>query len=119
MPSITKPLIPLAPLPKNDLGLTIRDYEGAMSTLCAGCGHDSVTAPHHATHAAVLLGAVKPGHKTRTPKGGGVHREEEVYTERRRDTLGGGGGKGWGRSPRKKVKGRRGSVGWGGWGGLG
>ena len=24
--------------------LTRRDYEGAMSTLCAGCGHDSVTA---------------------------------------------------------------------------
>lgn len=44
MPSITKPLIPLSPLPKNKLGLTIRDYEGAMSTLCAGCGHDSVTA---------------------------------------------------------------------------
>ena len=44
MPSITKPLIPLAPLVKNDLGLTIRAYEGAMSTLCAGCGHDSVTA---------------------------------------------------------------------------
>ena len=44
MPSITKPLIPLNPLPKNELGLTIRDYEGAMSTLCAGCGHDSVTA---------------------------------------------------------------------------
>src|SRR5487761_2291022 len=44
MPSITKPKIPLAPLPKNELGLTIRDYEGQMSTLCAGCGHDSVTA---------------------------------------------------------------------------
>jgi 2-oxoglutarate/2-oxoacid ferredoxin oxidoreductase subunit beta len=44
MPSITKPFIPLAPLEKNELGLTIRDYEGAMSTLCAGCGHDSVTA---------------------------------------------------------------------------
>src|SRR6204780_4663746 len=44
MPSIVKPLIPLALLQKNDLGLTIRDYEGAMSTLCAGCGHDSVTA---------------------------------------------------------------------------
>ncbi|MGC2168354.1 MAG: 2-oxoacid:ferredoxin oxidoreductase subunit beta [Acidimicrobiales bacterium] len=44
MPSIVKPLIPLNPLPKNDLGLTVRDYEGAMSTLCAGCGHDSVTA---------------------------------------------------------------------------
>ncbi|MDH5589463.1 MAG: 2-oxoacid:ferredoxin oxidoreductase subunit beta [Gemmatimonadota bacterium] len=28
----------------NALGLTPRDYEGAMSTLCAGCGHDSVTA---------------------------------------------------------------------------
>ena len=25
-------------------GLTIRDYEGSMSTLCAGCGHDSITA---------------------------------------------------------------------------
>jgi len=44
MPSIIKPLIPLNPLPKNELGLTVRDYEGAMSTLCAGCGHDSVTA---------------------------------------------------------------------------
>ena len=28
----------------NDIGLLERDYEGAMSTLCAGCGHDSVTA---------------------------------------------------------------------------
>jgi len=44
MPSIIKPFIPLNPLPKNALGLTVRDYEGAMSTLCAGCGHDSVTA---------------------------------------------------------------------------
>jgi 2-oxoglutarate ferredoxin oxidoreductase subunit beta len=44
MPSILKPFIPLSPLPKNELGLTVRDYEGAMSTLCAGCGHDSVTA---------------------------------------------------------------------------
>ena len=44
MTLISKPLIPLAPLAKNDLGLTVRDYEGAMSTLCAGCGHDSVTA---------------------------------------------------------------------------
>jgi len=31
-------------LRRNQLGLTIRDYEGAMSTLCAGCGHDSITA---------------------------------------------------------------------------
>jgi 2-oxoglutarate/2-oxoacid ferredoxin oxidoreductase subunit beta len=28
----------------NDLGLTYRDYEGALSTLCAGCGHDAITA---------------------------------------------------------------------------
>jgi 2-oxoglutarate ferredoxin oxidoreductase subunit beta len=31
-------------MPKNKLGLTSRDYEGMVSTLCAGCGHDSVTA---------------------------------------------------------------------------
>ncbi|MGA9775803.1 MAG: thiamine pyrophosphate-dependent enzyme [Candidatus Dormiibacterota bacterium] len=44
MPSITKPQIPLLPLARNELGLTLRDYAGTMSTLCAGCGHDSVTA---------------------------------------------------------------------------
>ena len=44
MPSITKPRIPLLELEKNEIGLTVRDYEGAMSTLCAGCGHDSITA---------------------------------------------------------------------------
>jgi len=44
VPSISKPYIPLASLRRNDLGLTPRDYDGAMSTLCAGCGHDSVTA---------------------------------------------------------------------------
>lgn len=31
-------------LPTNDLGLTRKDYEGAISTLCAGCGHDSISA---------------------------------------------------------------------------
>lgn len=44
MPSISKPPISHPGLPRNRLGLTRRDYEGAMSTLCAGCGHDSVTA---------------------------------------------------------------------------
>ena len=44
MTSITKPPVRHPSLPKNSLGLTKRDYEGAMSTLCAGCGHDSVTA---------------------------------------------------------------------------
>ena len=44
MPSIAKPIAIHPSLHKNELGLTIRDYEGAMSTLCAGCGHDSITA---------------------------------------------------------------------------
>ena len=30
-------------LEKIKLGLTRRDYEGAVSTLCAGCGHDSIS----------------------------------------------------------------------------
>lgn len=29
--------------PKNSLGYTKKFYEGALSTLCAGCGHDSVS----------------------------------------------------------------------------
>ena len=44
MTSIKKPPVRHPGLRKNTLGLTTRDYEGAMSTLCAGCGHDSVTA---------------------------------------------------------------------------
>jgi 2-oxoglutarate/2-oxoacid ferredoxin oxidoreductase subunit beta len=43
MPS-PKPNVVHPHLRPNQLGLTIRDYEGSMSTLCAGCGHDSVTA---------------------------------------------------------------------------
>jgi 2-oxoglutarate ferredoxin oxidoreductase subunit beta len=42
--SITKPIARHPSMERNSLGLTIRDYEGGMSTLCAGCGHDSVTA---------------------------------------------------------------------------
>jgi 2-oxoglutarate ferredoxin oxidoreductase subunit beta len=41
---IAKPKVHHPSLMKNALGLTRRDYEGSMSTLCAGCGHDSVTA---------------------------------------------------------------------------
>ena len=44
MPSISKPIARHPSLQKNELGLTVRDYEGSMSTLCAGCGHDSITA---------------------------------------------------------------------------
>jgi 2-oxoglutarate ferredoxin oxidoreductase subunit beta len=44
MSFMTKPAARHPKMPVNALGLTPRDYEGAMSTLCAGCGHDSVTA---------------------------------------------------------------------------
>ena len=44
MSYIAKPNISHPGMPKNKLGLTFRDYEGTVSTLCAGCGHDSVTA---------------------------------------------------------------------------
>jgi 2-oxoglutarate ferredoxin oxidoreductase subunit beta len=41
---IAKPKVHHPSMQKNAIGLTRRDYEGSMSTLCAGCGHDSVTA---------------------------------------------------------------------------
>src|SRR2546429_107587 len=44
MTFIAKPKVAHPSLPKNALGFTRRDYEGALSTLCAGCGHDSITA---------------------------------------------------------------------------
>jgi len=44
MSYISKPAVHHPSLQKNAVGLTRRDYEGSMSTLCAGCGHDSVTA---------------------------------------------------------------------------
>lgn len=44
MTHITKPKFHHPALPVNALGLTRRDYEGVVSTLCAGCGHDSVSA---------------------------------------------------------------------------
>ncbi len=44
MSYIPKPKVAHPKLPRNQLGLTARDYEGTVSTLCAGCGHDSITA---------------------------------------------------------------------------
>ena len=44
MTYLTKPKFHHPSLPKNDLGYIHRDYEGKISTLCAGCGHDSITA---------------------------------------------------------------------------
>jgi 2-oxoglutarate ferredoxin oxidoreductase subunit beta len=44
MTYLAKPKFHHPGLPKNELGYTHRDYEGKISTLCAGCGHDSITA---------------------------------------------------------------------------
>ncbi len=44
MTYITKPRIDMPEEAVNEVGITRRDYEGVLSTLCAGCGHDSITA---------------------------------------------------------------------------
>ncbi len=44
MTYLAKPKLQRADVPRNALGYTRRDYEGAISTLCAGCGHDSISA---------------------------------------------------------------------------
>lgn len=44
MTFIPKPKLHHPDLQKNALGFTRRDYEGPVSTLCAGCGHDSISA---------------------------------------------------------------------------
>jgi 2-oxoglutarate ferredoxin oxidoreductase subunit beta len=43
MTYLAKPKFHHPSLPKNALGFTHRDYEGSVSTLCAGCGHDSIS----------------------------------------------------------------------------
>jgi 2-oxoglutarate/2-oxoacid ferredoxin oxidoreductase subunit beta len=44
MTFIAKPPLHHPSLRKNRVGYTRRDYEGKISTLCAGCGHDSISA---------------------------------------------------------------------------
>ncbi len=44
MTFITKPRLHHPSLTPNKVGYTRRDYEGKVSTLCAGCGHDSISA---------------------------------------------------------------------------
>jgi 2-oxoglutarate ferredoxin oxidoreductase subunit beta len=44
MTYLTKPKLHHPTLAKNKVGYTRRDYEGKISTLCAGCGHDSISA---------------------------------------------------------------------------
>ena len=44
MTYISKPRLHHPSLSPNKVGYTRRDYEGKVSTLCAGCGHDSISA---------------------------------------------------------------------------
>ena len=44
MTFIAKPKLHHPTLQTNKVGYTRRDYEGRISTLCAGCGHDSISA---------------------------------------------------------------------------
>ncbi|MDE3115418.1 MAG: 2-oxoacid:ferredoxin oxidoreductase subunit beta [Pseudomonadota bacterium] len=44
MTYIAKPKLHHKAIAVNALGYTHRDYEGRISTLCAGCGHDSISA---------------------------------------------------------------------------
>ena len=44
MTYLAKPKFRHPALVPNKLGFTHRDYEGSISTLCAGCGHDSISA---------------------------------------------------------------------------
>lgn len=44
MTYLAKPQLHHPSLTRNKVGYTRRDYEGRISTLCAGCGHDSISA---------------------------------------------------------------------------
>lgn len=55
--SYIKPKFRHPNLPRNALGYTVADYDGAISTLCAGCGHDSISA---AIRNACFLSAIPP-----------------------------------------------------------
>ncbi len=44
MTYLAKPQLHHPTLACNKIGFTRRDYEGKISTLCAGCGHDSISA---------------------------------------------------------------------------
>lgn len=55
--SYSKPKFRHPRLPENSLGYTVADYDGAISTLCAGCGHDSISA---AIRNACFLSSIQP-----------------------------------------------------------
>ncbi|MAT51872.1 MAG: 2-oxoglutarate ferredoxin oxidoreductase subunit beta [Porticoccaceae bacterium] len=62
-------------LATNELGYSRRDYEGSLSTLCAGCGHDSISA---AIIQACFENAVPP-HKVAKISGIGCSSKTPTY----------------------------------------
>lgn len=62
-------------LPVNDLGYHQSDYEGAISTLCAGCGHDSISA---AIINACFLSNIEP-HRVAKVSGIGCSSKTPTY----------------------------------------
>ncbi len=87
MSFINKPKIAKLNLPRNELGMTRRDYDGAMSTLCAGCGHDSITAAiieavwelGIAPHQLAKMSGIGCSSKTTTYFVGGAHGFNSVH----------------------------------------
>jgi 2-oxoglutarate/2-oxoacid ferredoxin oxidoreductase subunit beta len=72
---LAKPKFRRSDLAVNALGLTHRDYEGAISTLCAGCGHDSISAA--IIHACFELGL--PPHRVAKLSGIGCSSKTPTY----------------------------------------
>jgi 2-oxoglutarate ferredoxin oxidoreductase subunit beta len=75
MTFIAKPKLRHPALPENKLGYTRRDYEGVISTLCAGCGHDSISA---AIIAACFELAIEP-HRVAKLSGIGCSSKTPAY----------------------------------------
>jgi 2-oxoglutarate ferredoxin oxidoreductase subunit beta len=73
--SYYKPKFQHPNLRKNELGYTVADYDGAVSTLCAGCGHDSISA---AIRYACFLSALPP-HKIAKLSGIGCSSKMPTY----------------------------------------
>ncbi len=73
--SYAKPKFRHPRLPKNALGYTVADYDGSISTLCAGCGHDSIST---AIRNACFLSSIPP-HKIAKMSGIGCSSKMPTY----------------------------------------
>ena len=75
MTFIPKPRLHHPKLAANELGFTRRDYEGSITTLCAGCGHDSISAA--IIHACFELNL--PPHRIAKLSGIGCSSKTQTY----------------------------------------